>query len=275
MPRKAAADPAIAASPLDAVGGLGDAVLGELVGDQLAARDTYQHFVSAPDMPASVTARATLRLAQIEMLGGTRHVVELIKRAETLAPADPAVLDGVRRLQYDLFLITGADDLRGPRPGTTINVPAETAAAWARAEAQLEGVNRRELVLDFVRPLPSSIDLRVYPTRRLVNAYAAIAARGGVARVAARYRIASMYAALASAFANALMPPEFLPEKQNEWRGTLNAYEVEYLALAQQEYRDCIAAPQSEDSELWRIAAEIDLRILEVVATSPRLRGRR
>ena len=267
-PRKPAADPGAGddvTSPTDMPVRFGDAVLGELMGDRSGAREAYLQLIGAQATPPAVVARANLRLAHIESPASVSFALDLARRAQMMSPTDPVVVETARRLDGDLVLVTGTGDISGPRPGTPLVVSPDAAAMWARAEARLEYVSRLPLYLNIYTNRDASMAERESKTTDLVNAYDQIAAHGCVAYVAAHYRIASLYAALASAFADARPPGELLDELAREIQAKLNYYRLEYIGLARRKYDACIAAPQSDDSVLWRVAAETDLRILDVV----------
>jgi hypothetical protein len=89
-------------------------------------------------------------------------------------------------------------------------------------------------------------------TEDLVARYRAIADIGGLAHVAAEYRIGSLYHDLALGL---------LFERQGELRGPA----IAYLKSAAAAYKASVAGPSFADAELWRLAAETDLRTAQDV----------
>lgn len=258
-----AADPAIgAATDLDgAAPSFGDAVLAELTGDEPAARTAYERVLAAPDVPAHVAARAAIQLAQMESrIGRTRHALDLVARATALAPTDPVVAAGAAGLQAEIVAAAGAGDLRGPRPGTPLpGVSPDVAEAFAIAERELGAVHRSRLKIA-IEALTKSINIKVNQFSSVVAKYQAIGKRGALPLVAATYRAGSLYHDLALELAFAEMPPELERRAADGLRATLRGLAITYLKKAVVEYRACIDAPQVPESELWRLAAETDMR---------------
>ncbi len=260
---RAAADPAIGiTTDLDGEApAFGDAVLAELTGDQAAARAAYERVLGAPGVPSALAARAALFLAQIESRAGrTRHALDLVARATALAPTDSEITRGAAALQADVVVAAGAGDIRGPRLGTPLpNVTPEIAEAFAAAERALGQVHKRRLRI-LIEALTKSINDKINTTSGVVTKYRAIAERGGLPRIAATYRVGSLYHDLALDLAFAELPPELEGRSAEGLRATLRGLAITYLKKAVTEYRACIDAPQPPDSELWRFAAETDMR---------------
>ncbi|HEY6039380.1 MAG TPA: hypothetical protein VIV58_34095, partial [Kofleriaceae bacterium] len=180
--------------------------------------------------------------------GRSRHALDLSARAAALAPNDAAITEGVAQVQADVVAASGGGDLRGPKAGTALpGVDPKLSDAFARAERSLVRVHA-------IRPHQRlEIWAKEDATEELVATYRAIrdkAAEHGtsaLAQIAADYRIGSLYhdLALGLLFGGAA-----------ELRGRALAY----LKLAASAYRASLAGPQLPDAELWRLAAETDLR---------------
>jgi len=259
---RSAADPARGlTTELDGVApAFGDAVLAELTGDLAAARAGFERVLAAREISAPLAARAALHLAQLESrTGKSRHALDLVARASALAPSDVAIAEGVAELQADVVAAAGAGDLRGPRIGTPLpGVAPAVADAFAAAERALDQVHR-------LRPRPvlealsTSIRGKEDATERVVLLYRAVAEHAGLAQIAASYRAGSLYHDLALGLLFEL-PPELDPAVAAGLRRTLRSRAVAYLKKAVVEYRASLAAPEHPDDELWRLAAETDLR---------------
>lgn len=263
LTQHSAADPAAGVSTeLDGVApGLGDGEIAELVGDDKAARAAYEQLL-APDSPPHVSARAALHLAQLEVRAGrSRHALDLVARASALAPGDVAISEGIAALEADVVAASGAGDIRGPRIGTTLpGVDAKVAAKFAAAERAYGGVHAMRPRLD-IEVLSSSLSLLEGATEDVAEKYRAVADAGGLAAVAANYRIGSLYQDLAFSLLFE-PPPELDPSAAAAWRRTLREQARIYLKKASASYRAClaVAAPHDTDAELWRLAGETDLR---------------
>jgi hypothetical protein len=259
---RAAADPAIGATTdLDgAAPAFGDAVLAELTGDEAAARAAYERVLASPEVPAALAARASLHLAQMESRGGrTRHALDLIARATALAPTDAVVTEGAAALRADIVVAAGAGAIRGPRLGTPLTgVPADVAEQFATAERALGQWHKARLRI-VIEALTRSINDKLNRTAGLVAQYKTIADRGGSARSAATYRAGSLYHDLALELAFADLPPE-LEKGSGDLRATLRGLAIVNLRKAVAEYRAAIDGEQSPEGELWRLAAETDMR---------------
>jgi tetratricopeptide (TPR) repeat protein len=262
---RSAADPAIGATTeLDgAAPAYGDAVLAELIGDESAARAAYERvLVAKPEVPAALAARAALHLAQLESRAGrTRHALDLIARATALAPTDPVISEGAAGLQADIVAAAGAGDMRGPALGASLTgVPQDVADAFAVAERALGAIHKLRLHI-VIEALTKSINLQMDRTAAVVAKYRGVAEHGGIAAVAATYRVGSLYHDLALELVFADLPPELERAGATDLRATLRAYAITYLKKAVVEYRACLGVtPPPPDAELWRFAAETDLR---------------
>ncbi|HEU0037066.1 MAG TPA: hypothetical protein VFQ53_40930 [Kofleriaceae bacterium] len=258
-----AADPAIGATTeLDGdAPAFGDAVLAELTGDEPAARAAYERVLAAADVPPALAARAALHLAQMESRAGrTRHALDLVARATALAPADSFVTQGAAQIQAEVVAAAGAGDIRGPRLGTPLsNVPPDVADAFAAAERLLAQVHRGRLAIR-IESLSRSINERINRTANVIGKYRTIAERGGLPKSAATYRIGSLYHDLALDLVFAELPPELESRSASDLRATLRSYAITYLKKAVAEYRACLDGPKPAESELWRFAAETDMR---------------
>jgi hypothetical protein len=260
---RAAADPASGTTTeLDgAAPSFGDAVLAELTGDDAAARTAYENVLGAADVPSTVAARAAIHLAQMESRAGrTRHALDLVARATALAPTDPVVSAGAASLQADIVAAAGAGDIRGLPLGTPLpNVPADVADAFAAAERDLAKSHRTRLRIT-IEALTKSINYKVDQTLAVVTKYQAIAKRGGLPSIAATYRVGSLYHDLALELVFADLPPELERRSADGLKATLRGLAITYLRKAVTEYKACLDAPQHPDGELWRLAAETDMR---------------
>lgn len=268
---RTAADPAEGVkTELDGVApAFGDAVLAELTGDEAAARDGFSRVLAAPESPAPLAARAALHLAQIEARAGrTSHARDLSLRASALAPNDPVVIEGSAQIRASAVAESGAGDLRGPRLGTPlVGVEPAVATAFAAAEKALDKVHRFR-PRPIIEALSTSIRAKEDMTEAVVAQYRAIADHGGVALVAAHYRAGSLYHDLALGLLFEL-PPELDPNVAAGLRQTLRRRALGYLRKAAAEYKLALDAKPAPDAELWRIAAETDLRAAQDLLGGP------
>lgn len=257
-----AADPAEGVqTELDgAAPAFGDAVLAELTGDEVAARAGFERVLAAPDSPSPLAARAALHLAQLESKAGrTGHARDLSLRASALAPNDPVIVEGAAQIRASAVAESGAGDLRGPRLGTPLTgVAPEVAAAFAIAEKALDKVHRLR-PRPIIEALSTSIRAKEDATEAVVAQYRAIAEDGGLALVAGHYRAGSLYHDLALGLLFEL-PPELDPNVAAGLRRTLRGRALIYLRKAAAEYKLAIDAEPLPEAELWKIAAETDLR---------------
>lgn len=259
---RAAADPARdVTTELDgSAPAYGEAVIAELTGDPPAARAGFERVLAAPDAPPALAARAALHLARMESRSGrSRHALDLTARAAALAPSDVVIAEGVAQLRAEAVAATSAGTIRGPRLGTPLpGVPAEVAAAYAEAEAALAKVHKLR-PRPIIEALSSSIRAKEDATEAVVTKYRALATSGGLALVAGHYRAGSLYHDLALGLLFEL-PPELDPNVAAVLRRTLRGRAVAYLHKAVAEYEASLAGAAHPEAELWRLAAEIDLR---------------
>ncbi len=259
---RAAADPARdVTTELDgSAPAYGEAVIAELTGDPPAARAGFERVLAAPDAPPALAARAALHLARMEARSGrSRHALDLTARAAALAPSDVVIAEGVAQLRAEAVAATSAGTIRGPRLGTPLTgVPADVAEAYAGAEAALAKVHKLR-PRPIIEALSSSIRAKEDATEAVVTKYRAVAMHGGLALVAAHYRAGSLYHDLALGLLFEL-PPELDPNVAAVLRRTLRGRAVAYLHKAVAEYEGSLAGAAHPEAELWRLAAEIDLR---------------
>jgi hypothetical protein len=259
---RAAADPALHVSTeIDAPAiAFGGGVIAELTRDQAAARAAYERVLAAQDAPPAIAAGAALFLAWFEQRAGNhRHALDLAARAVALAPSNAAITEGVAQLRDAIVAEVGAEDIRGPRLGTQLpGVPAAVARAFADAERALGAVTKLH-VRPYIETVFSTIRYKEDATESVVAKYRAVAEHGGLARIASHYRAGSLYHDLAIALQFEL-PPELQQQSKVDLRHILRTRAVFYLKKAVAEYVACLDTPQTADSELWRLAAETDLR---------------
>jgi len=244
------ADPAIGmTTDLDGiVPELGDGLVAEMTGNDVDARASYEQLLASADAPADVAARAALHLAQLEARAGkTGRARDLIARATALAPNDVAVTEGADRVRADFVAAAGAGDIRGPKLHEALpGVNSRIAAAFASAEDDLERVHamrtRQRL----------AVWEKEDATANVVRRYRAIAEYGGIAQVAAEYRIGSLYHDLALGL---MFEPVAAELRRTLFSGARN-----YLRKAAAAYRASLDAKAPAEAQLWRDAAESDLR---------------
>lgn len=251
-----AADPAAGVrTELDGVAtAFGDGVLAELTGDDAAARASYERVLAEPDVPSDVAARAALHLAQLEARAGkSGRARDLVARATALAPTDPAVSDGADRARAEIVAGSSAGDIRGPKAGTPLpGIPTKVASAFAAAENALARVHS-------MRPRQRlAVWEKEDATADVVRRYRAIAEHGGLAQIAAEYRIGTLYHDLAIGL---LVEPTGA-----ELRRTLRGAAYGFLKKAITAYNASLAvAAPPQEAELWRLFAETDLRAAQDV----------
>ncbi|HEX7699437.1 MAG TPA: hypothetical protein VF403_01865 [Kofleriaceae bacterium] len=229
----------------------GDAVIAELAGDDTAARVAFEHVLQAPDAPARIAARAALHLAQLDARAGkSRDALDLSARAAALAPNDSAITEGVAQIQAQVVAASGGGDLRGPKAGEALaGVDPKVADAFAAAERALVRVHamhpRQRL----------EVWAKEDATEEVIAMYRAVKDKGGVAQVAADFRIGSLYHDLALGLLFGGV-------------AELRVRALAYLKSAAAQYRASLAGPQVPETELWRLAAETDLRNAQDVLTA-------
>jgi len=267
-PHAAVADPATGiTTDLDgAAPELEDGLLAELTGDPEAARGAYEKVLAAPETPSPVAARAALQLARIEARAGKRgRALDLGARAATLAPSDLAITEGLAQLRADVVAASGAGDVHPPIGTALPGVAARIADRFAAAERVLELLHRRQ-----PRPIELLLGDREDATESLVARYHELESAGGLAQIAASYRIGTLYHDLALALLFELQEGNIVaklePAVAAGVRRTLRGRAVAYLKRAAAAYRASLAGPESGESELWRLAAEDGLRgVLDVL----------
>ena len=230
-----------------------------LGGEVDLAAKSYDTALADPTLTAPIATRAALRWAALEAATGrNRHAIELLARAEALAEGDPVLTDSADRLQGAVTgLGRGEVGVRGPPLGTPIAGASPAAAArFARAEVLLARAHRLRLRPVF-EALSSSLRAKERATEAAVRAFREVAATGP-ARLAADYRIGSVYHDLALALVFEL-PPELDPGVASRLRRTLRTRALGYLRKAVVAYRR-VLEPSATGADLWRAAAQSDLR---------------
>ncbi len=238
----------------------GDGVLADLMGDAAAARAAFENVLASPESPPNVAARAALHLAQImSREGNRRDAQDLVARAEAFAPNDPVIKDGADQLRRALVSSSSTGEVRGPPPNTPLHgVDPKVAEEFAAAEKTLATVNRTRLQPVMFESALKSLRIKEDATEGLVAKYRTIAEHGGLAAVAARYRAGSLYHDLALALFIVQLPGELIGKEQ--MRRLYRSRAWMFLERAAVEYRACLAVSPTPDAELWRLAAENDLK---------------
>jgi hypothetical protein len=254
---RAAADPAAGqTTALDGVApAFGEGLVAELTGDAATARAQLARVLDATDVPPAFAARAALRLAQLEARAGhTERARDLSVRAQALAPADGEIEAGAADIRADIVAMASSGEIRGPALGTALpGVEPALAEAFTRAEralARVHGMRPRQRL---------EVWEKEDATEDAVTRYRAIAEHGGLAALAADYRIGSLYHDLAVGLRFEL-PPGLTENAASELRLTLRTRALAYLRRAETAYQECLALPPSADGEIWRLAAETSLR---------------
>jgi hypothetical protein len=231
--------------------------LAELTGDAAAARTAFEHALVSPAAPSSAAAKAALHLAQLEArTGKRRQALDLAARAAALAPTDVAIADGIAELRADVVAASAAGDVRGPAVGTPlVGVSPKIAAAFAVAERSLAAVHGFQ-----PRAFDVLLGAKEDAIEGVVGQYRKLVEAGGLAQVAADYRIGSLYHDLGLSLLFAPLPPGFDPSVQVGLRDVLRGRALAYCKRAASFYRASLAGPALPDAELWRLAAESDLR---------------
>jgi hypothetical protein len=254
-PRALAADPAAGVTTdLDGVApSLDEGLMDELSGDAAGARAAYEKILAAADAPTPVAARAALHLAQLEAhAGNARRALDLGARAKALAPSDVAIEEGIVQLRADVVAGSGTGDVRGPPIGTALaGVDAKTAAAFAAAERTLANLHRYQ-----PRPFDVLLGAEEDATEEVVARYRGVAEHGGLAQVAADYRIGSAYQDLGLFLLFEPLPAQLEPSVAAGLRQTQRTHAINSLKRAAAAYKSSLAGTPSPDAELWRLAAE-------------------
>lgn len=239
----------------------GEGVLAELTGDDTAARTAYERVLGAAEVPTDVVARAALHLAQLEVRSGKAgRARDLIARATSLAPSDPTITEGADRVRSQIVAASSAGDWRGPKPGTALpGATPKLVKMWTAAERALVRVHGMRLVKSwdmYIEPAVASQRLAVWEkedaTAAVVRMYRAVAERGGVAQVAAEFRIGTLYHDLAIGL---LVEPVVA-----DLRRTLRGVAYAALKKAVTAYKASLAGTNAPEADIWRLAAETHLR---------------
>jgi hypothetical protein len=232
----------------------GHGVLSELTGDDAAARSSYERVLSSADVPNDIAARAALHLAQLEARAGkTGRARDLVARATALAPADSSISEGADRVREEIVAGSSTGDIRGPKVGTPLpGVPARVSSAFGGAERGLAHVHT-------MRPRQRlAVWEKEDATADVVRRYRAVAEHGGLAQIAAEYRIGTLYHDLAIGL---LVEPVAA-----DLRRTLRPGAYAYLKKAITAYKASLAVKsQPPEAEQWRLAAETHLRAAQDV----------
>jgi len=230
----------------------------QLGGDVEVARRGFEEVLAlAADDPVAA-ARAAVELAGLEALAGNRRrALELLARAQSLAPDDPTVADAAGSLSARLAATpAGQSDVRGPAPRTALpGVTPAVAAAWRSAEQLLVTAHRIRMK-PVLEALSGSVRSKENATESAARAYREIAEVGGVAAVAAEFRIGTLYHDLAVELVFDL-PPELDASVANRLRRTLRASAVAYLRRAVAAYERALAIGVTGP---WRVASEASVR---------------
>ncbi len=244
----------------------------QIGGDAALARAGFEAALARADEDRVAAARAAVELAGLETVtGNRRRALELLARAQSLAPADPTVADAVEALSSRLAATPAGDsDVRGPAPGTPLpGVPDAVQAQWRAAEQALVRTHRLR-IRPVLEALSSGMRTKAASTEATVRAYRQVAAAGGVAEVAAEFRIGTLYHDLAVELVFDL-PPELDPGVAADLRRELRSDAVAYLkraVAAYQRARD--VEPGAAEADTWRVAAEAAERAARELAGAGR-----
>jgi tetratricopeptide (TPR) repeat protein len=231
-------------------------------GDVAAARRGYEEVLARADEDPTAAARAAVELAELEVLeGNRRRALELLARAQSLAPDDARVADVAGALSARLAATpAGRSDVRGPAPGTALPGLDDAAQAKWRAAEELLLAAHRLRMKPVLEALSGSVRRKERATEAAVRAYREVAALGGLATVAAEFRAGTLYHDLAVELVFDL-PPELDPGVAARLRRTLRASAVSYLRRAVAAYERALEAPATgPEVDPWRVAAEASAR---------------
>jgi hypothetical protein len=244
----------------------------QIGGNAERARAGYEAALARADEDGAAAARAAVELAGLETVAGNRRrALELLARAQSLAPADRTVIDAVEALSSRLAATpAGESDVRGPAPGTALPGVNDTVQAlWRAAEAQLVRTHRLR-IRPVLEALSSGMRSKASATEATVRAYREIAVAGGVAQAAAEFRIGTLYHDLAVELVFDL-PPELDPGVAADLRRELRADAVGYLKRAVAAYQRARAVEAGgADADTWRVAAEAAERAARELAGAGR-----
>ena len=231
-------------------------------GDIAAARQGYEDVLARAAEDPTAAARAAVELAELEALqGNRRRALELLARAQSLAPDDAPVADAAGDLSARLAATpAGRSDVRGPPPGTALpGVAEDVQSRWRKAETMLLAAHRLRMK-PVLEALSGSVRRKESATEAAVRAYREISEAGGLAAVAAEFRAGTLYHDLAVELVFDL-PPELDPGVAARLRRTLRASAVSYLRRAVAAYERALEAPATgADVDPWRVAAEAGAR---------------
>lgn len=236
----------------------------QLGGDLDTARRGYEEVLARADEDAYAGARAAVQLAELAALeGNRRRALELLALAQNLAPDDAAVIDAADALSARLAATpAGQSDVRGPAPGTPLpGLTDAQQAAWREAERELVDAHRLRMK-PALETLSASVLRKQRAIERTVRGYRAIAEAGGVAAVAAEFRIGTLYHDLAIELVGFDPPPELEARAAGGIRRSLRATAVTHLRRAVAAYERALAEAESgPDDDPWRVATEAALRV--------------
>ncbi len=231
-------------------------------GDVTTARVGYEAVLARAGEDPAAAARAAVELAELEALDGNRRrALELLARAQSLAPDDPSVADAADALSARLAATpAGQRDVRGPAPGAPLPGVADAVQQeWRRAEQLLLKAHHMRMK-PVLEALSGSVRAKESATEAAVRAYRGVAEAGGLAAVAAEFRAGTLYHDLAVELVFDL-PPELDPGVAARLRRTLRASAVAYLKKAVASYQRALAEPVTgPDVDPWRVAAEASER---------------
>jgi tetratricopeptide (TPR) repeat protein len=231
-------------------------------GDLERARAGYEAVLARSAEDPAAAARAAVELAELEALDGNRRrALELLARAQSLAPDDASVVDASDALSARLAATpSGQRDVRGPPPGQPLPGVAEAVQQkWRDAEQLLLKAHHMRMK-PVLEALSGSVRAKESATEAAVRAYREVATAGGIAAVAADFRAGTLYHDLAVELVFDL-PPELEPGYAAKIRRTLRVSALSYLRKAITSYDRALADPTTgPDADPWRVAAEASQR---------------
>ena len=212
----------------------------DVYGDVESARRGYRRVIDSENARPVAVARAALRLAALEIASQRDDLAqELIARAVAAAGDDAELVELADRLRGRLGATRSFMSRRGPPAGTALETSDEVAAAFAKAETQMQAYYRRPLsprlegLQRMLRGNQQALDA-------VVRSYRAVAAQDPLAAVAAGYRIGALYHD--SALAMFEVPPELEPRVAARLRRSLRRRALNYLERARSAYEESLAA---------------------------------
>ncbi len=241
-------------------------------GNAELARAGFEATLARAAEDPDAAARAAVELAGLEIVtGNRRRALELLARAQSLAPGDPSVTDAVSALSSRVAATpAGESDVRGPAPGTPLaGVDAAVQAQWRAAEQALVRTHRLR-IRPMLESLSGGMRIKATSTESTVRAYRQVALAGGAAEAAAEFRIGTLYHDLAVELVFDL-PPELDPGVAADLRRELRNDAVGYLKRAVAAYQRAGAvALEGPDADPWRVAAEAAERAARELAGAGR-----